>query len=47
MDWILEFLDPDSCCLQQDQEWLLFAVSRAALYLDFVFAEKNVGGCLF
>jgi len=20
MDWILDFLDPDSCCLQQNQE---------------------------
>jgi len=21
MDWILDFLNPDSCCLEQDHEW--------------------------
>ena len=36
MDWIL---DPDSCCLEQNQECDFFAVAGAGLNLDFVFAE--------
>ena len=40
MDYILDFLDPDSCWLQQEQEWGFFAVT--GLGFDFVFAEKTL-----
>jgi len=41
LDWILGFLDPDSC-LQQDRSVVFFAVAGAGLDLDFVFAEKTL-----
>jgi len=28
MDWIMDFPDPDSCCLQQDHEWGFLCCSR-------------------
>ena len=45
MDWILDFWDQDSRCLQQDQGELFLAVVEAGLDLHFVVPEKNVTGC--
>jgi len=38
--WILDFLDPDSGCFQQDQEWGYLSCSR--ILMDFVFTEKTL-----
>ena len=43
MDWILEFLDPDSRSLQQDQKWdFLCCIARVGFDLDFVIAEQTL-----
>jgi len=46
MDWILDFLDPDSGCFQQDQGESFFPVAGSGLDLDFVFTEKTFPACL-
>ena len=38
MDWILDFLDPGSCCLQQDQMCGFLCCTRSRI--GFEFAEK-------
>ena len=45
--WILDFLNPDSCCLQQDQVWDFLCYSRIRIGFGFRFCWKNVIGCLF
>jgi len=42
MDWISDILDPYSCCLQQDQGEVFFAVAGSGLDLAFVFPEKGL-----
>ena len=46
MDWILDFLDPDSGCFQQDQEWGFLSHSRMRIEFGFYFYWKSVTGCL-
>ena len=46
MDWILDFLDPDSGCFQQDQEWGSLSSSRIRIGFGFCFYWKNVTGSL-
>ena len=45
MYWKCDFLDPDSCCLQQDQEWGFF-VYRSRIGFGLFVCWKNVTGCL-
>jgi len=40
MDWILDFLDPDAGCFQQDRTEVFFPEAGSGLDLDFVFTEK-------
>jgi len=42
MDWVLDFLDPDPSCLQQDQERGFLCCSRSGFDVDFLFAEKTL-----
>jgi len=44
MDWILDFLEPDSGFFQQDQEWGFLSCSR--IQIGFYYYWKNVTGCL-
>jgi len=46
MDWILDFLDPDSGFFQQDQEWVFLSCSRMRFGFGFCFYWKNITGCL-
>jgi len=46
MDWILDFLDPDSGYFQQDQEWGFLSSSRIRIGSGFCFYCKNITGCL-
>jgi len=46
MDWILDFLDPYSSCLRQDQECGFLCCSRNGIGLGFCVCWKNVAGCL-
>jgi len=42
MDWISDILDPDSGCVQQDQEFGFPSCSHFRLDLDFVLTEKTL-----
>jgi len=46
MDWISDFLDPDSGCVQQDQELGFPSCSRNRTGIGFCTCWKNVTGCL-
>jgi len=45
MGWILDFLGPDCCCLQQDREWSFLCCSWIGFELCVCW--KNITGCLF
>ena len=46
MDWISDFLDPDTGCVQQDQEFGFPSYSRIRTGFGFCTYWKNVTGCL-
>jgi len=46
MDWIWDFLDSDSCSLQQDQEWGFLCCSWSRNGFGFCIFWTNGVGCL-